>query len=177
VLHSRCWTSNRLRRHGMRDSDICAQKVETLDHLVLGCVHRRETWFRVLRYYGLDHLTPLEELPYFDWWLGVRKWVHKSQRKCFDSLALLVVWSLWKERNLHVHERVALQPVSLASRILEEARRWARARFVGIGSLGCRRVQFLSCSLCFPSFFPVMTVYPDFSPLLNEKRAMHVKKK
>jgi hypothetical protein len=61
VLHGRCWTSNRLRRHGMRDSDtcaLCAEEVETLDHLLLGCVHSRETWFRVLRFYSLDHLTP-----------------------------------------------------------------------------------------------------------------------
>jgi hypothetical protein len=143
VLHDRCWTSNRLRRHEMRDSDscaLCAQEVETLDHLLLGCVHSRETWFRVLRFYGLDHLTPQEELPYFVWWLAVRKRVHKSQCKGFDSLALLVVWSLWKERNLRVHERVALQLVSLAPHILEEARRWARAGFVGIGSLGRRRL-------------------------------------
>jgi hypothetical protein len=62
--------------------------------------------------------------------------------KGFDSLVLLVVWSLWKERNLHVHERVALQLVLLAPSILEEARRWARAGFVGIGSLSRRRVQF-----------------------------------
>jgi hypothetical protein len=93
-----------------------------------------------LRFYGLDHLTPQEELPYFVWWLAVKKRVHKSQRKGFDSLALLVVWSLWKERNPRVHERVALQPVSLALRILEETRRWARAGFVGIGSLGRRRL-------------------------------------
>jgi hypothetical protein len=141
----------------MRDSDtcaLCAQEVETLDHLLLGCVHSRETWFRVLRYYGLDHLTSQEELSYFDWSLGVRKRVHKSQRKGFDSLALLVIWSLWKERNLCVHERVALQPVSLAPHILEEAQRWARAGFVGIGLLGRGRLFFcpVICALCFPSF-------------------------
>jgi hypothetical protein len=84
----------------VRDSDtcaLCAREVETLDHLLLGCVHSRETWFRVLRYYDLEHLTPQAELPNFDWWLGVRKRVHKSQCKGFDSLALLVVWSLWKK--------------------------------------------------------------------------------
>jgi hypothetical protein len=35
-----------------------------------------------------------------------------------------------------VHDRVALQPVALAPLILEEARRWARAEFTGIASLG-----------------------------------------
>jgi hypothetical protein len=42
VLHGRCWTSNQLRRHGMRDSDtcaLCAQDVETWDHLLIGCVN------------------------------------------------------------------------------------------------------------------------------------------
>jgi hypothetical protein len=50
VLHGRCWTSNRLCRHGMCDSNICApcaQEVETLDHLILGCVH---SWERSLEY-------------------------------------------------------------------------------------------------------------------------------
>jgi hypothetical protein len=186
VLHGRCWTSNRLRQHGMRDSDtcaVCAQEVETLDHLLLGCVHSQETWFRVLSFYGLDHLTP-QELPYFDWWLAVRKWVHKSQRKSFDSLALLVIWSLWKESNPRVRERVALQPVSLAPRILEEAQRWARAGFVGLAFLvivDCFvTLVFVLCALCFllsPLFCSVLILYQDYYPLLNEKRAMHVLKK
>jgi hypothetical protein len=41
VLHGRCWTSNHLRRHGLSDTDdcaLCAQEVETLDHLLTGCV-------------------------------------------------------------------------------------------------------------------------------------------
>jgi hypothetical protein len=65
--------------------------VETLDLPLLGCVHSRETWFRVLCYFGLDQITPQEEFPYFEWWLDIRKQVHKSVRKGFDSLALLVV--------------------------------------------------------------------------------------
>jgi hypothetical protein len=44
-----------------------------------------------MRYYELQHLTPQEELPFFEWWLPTRKQIHKLQRKGFDSLALLVV--------------------------------------------------------------------------------------
>jgi hypothetical protein len=111
VLHGHCWTSNRLRQHGLRDTDdyaLCAQEVETLDHLLVGCVFARETWFRILRYFGLQDLTPQVELPFFGWWLGTRKRVHKLQRKGFDSLALLVAWSLWRKRNRQVHERCTL---------------------------------------------------------------------
>jgi hypothetical protein len=62
------------------------------------------------------------------------------KHKGFDSLTLLVVWSLWKERNCRVHERCALQPVALAPLILEEARRWSHAGFAGIISLGRLRL-------------------------------------
>jgi hypothetical protein len=40
VLHGRCWMLDRLRRHGLRDTDVCAlcaQEVETLDHLTPPC--------------------------------------------------------------------------------------------------------------------------------------------
>jgi hypothetical protein len=130
VLHGRCWTLN----------SIASVWSKLWTTYFWGCVHSRETWFRVLCYFGLDQITPQEELPYFEWWLDIRKQVHKSQRKGFDSLTLLVIWSLWKERNWRVHERVALQPVLLAPRIMEEARRWTQASFVGIGSLGRRRL-------------------------------------
>jgi hypothetical protein len=99
------------------------------------------TWFRIMHYYGLQYLAPQEELPFFKWWLPTRKQIHKLRRKGFDSLALLVVLSLWKERNRHVHDRAALQPVALAPLILEEARRWARVRFAGIASLDRLRLR------------------------------------
>jgi hypothetical protein len=40
VLHGHRWMSDRLRRHGLSDRDVCAlcaQEVETLDHLLLVC--------------------------------------------------------------------------------------------------------------------------------------------
>jgi hypothetical protein len=138
VLHGRCWTSDRLRRHGLSDIDVCAlcaQEVETLDHLLLDCVHSRETWFRVLQFFGMADLAPSREEPVAVWWLRTRKAVAKPSRKGFDTLVWLVAWSLWKERNRRVHERAALQPVALAGAIMEDARLWARAGFVSIATL------------------------------------------
>jgi hypothetical protein len=42
---------------------------------------------------------PQLEVSFFEWWLVARKQVPKLGRKRFDSLTLLVRWSLWKERN------------------------------------------------------------------------------
>jgi hypothetical protein len=80
VLHGSCWTSDRLRCHGLSDSDVCAlcaQEVDILDHLLLGCVHSRETWIRVLRFFGMADLAPSWEEPVGVWWLQVRKTVTK----------------------------------------------------------------------------------------------------
>jgi hypothetical protein len=153
---------------GSDDCALCAQEVEALDHLLLGCVHNRETWFRIMHYYGMQHLTSKEELPFFEWWLGTRKQVHKLQRKGFDSLALLVVWSLWNERNRRVHNRAALQPVALVPLILEEARRWARDEFAALPllvvlGLACNPSLLLGFNLllCF-IFRPVVPNSPFF---------------
>jgi hypothetical protein len=61
VLHGRCWTSDQLQRHGLQNSSpfaLCNQAVETLDHLLVQCVVARETWLKILRPLGWQHLTP-----------------------------------------------------------------------------------------------------------------------
>jgi hypothetical protein len=105
VLHGRCWTSDRLRRHGLSDIDVCAlsaQEVETLDHLLLGCVHSRETWFCVLRFFGMADLAPSREEPVAVWWLCMRKAIAKPSRKGFDTL----VWLVALEREEPTRPRV-----------------------------------------------------------------------
>jgi hypothetical protein len=60
VLHGRCWTSDRLHHHGLKESDscaLCAQAVETLDHLLVDCVYSRETWFRTIGHILLPQLA------------------------------------------------------------------------------------------------------------------------
>jgi hypothetical protein len=89
----------------------------------------------VLRFFGMADLAPSREELVAVWWLRVRKVVAKPSRKGFDTLVLLVAWSLWKERNSRVHEQAALQPVALVGDILEDARLWARAGFVSIAAL------------------------------------------
>jgi hypothetical protein len=44
------------------------------------------------------------------------------------------------QSNRRIHDKIALQPVALAPLILEEARRWGRAGFAGIGSLNRLRL-------------------------------------
>lgn len=71
LLHGRCWTSDRLQRHGLPNHGscaLCAQGTETIDHLITACVFSRETWFRVLRRHGWSRLTPGLDDTTIDWW-------------------------------------------------------------------------------------------------------------
>jgi hypothetical protein len=94
-----------------------------MDHLLLVCVHSRKTWFRVLCYFNLDRLTPQEGLPYFEWWLNIRKRVHQSERK-------------GEKRGTYMFMRELHSTCVAGATYPEEAQRWTRASFVRIGSLG-----------------------------------------
>jgi hypothetical protein len=54
-LLSRCWTSERMQRHGLlsdRSCVLCAHVPETVEHLLLSCVYSRETWLILLCKFG-----------------------------------------------------------------------------------------------------------------------------
>lgn len=72
---------------------------EAIEHLLVGCSHSRETWFRILRQVNLEQRSPDAMSPFIVWWMEVRKLVAKARRPGFDTLVVLIAWNLWKERN------------------------------------------------------------------------------
>lgn len=97
--YERCWTSERLFRHGLRDENKCAlcdQELETVDHLLLGCVFSQECWFKLLRFSGSQGLTPTQEEKLIDWWLQSRKRIARALKKGFDSMVVLTARTIWK---------------------------------------------------------------------------------
>jgi hypothetical protein len=132
ALLDRCWTSERLQRHQLQNNGpcaLCSQADESIDHLTISCVYSKEVWFRLLRAAGFQYLVPSGLPSIIDWWLLLRKRVHKSQRKGFDSLFALVTWSLWLERNARVFNSMSLRADQLAGRIHAEGLQWSSAGF------------------------------------------------
>jgi hypothetical protein len=85
---------------------VCAlwlQDAETIDHLLLGCVYSRETWFNSLYQFGWHSVSPTGgQVSFADWWLQARKRVVKLRCKAFDSLTVVAVW------HLKFHESAAV---------------------------------------------------------------------
>ncbi|TVU51343.1 hypothetical protein EJB05_02762, partial [Eragrostis curvula] len=127
ALYKRCWTSARLQRHNLPNHGLCAlcdQEPEEIDHLLLGCVYSRECWFKLLRHSGTQSLTPTSTDELAEWWLRSRKKMEKGRRKGFDSLVVLVVWQLWKERNRRVFNNERWLPQRLINATQDEAKLW-----------------------------------------------------
>ncbi|OEL34948.1 hypothetical protein BAE44_0004033, partial [Dichanthelium oligosanthes] len=130
AIQDRCWTSDRLHRHGIQSNDSCAlccQHTETIDHLLLQCVYSREVWLKTLRRSSWQQLSPspVDRLP--GWWLHSRKLVAKARRKIFDSLCLLLTRHFWLERNNRVFRDANRLPGFLVDVIFDCSFLWARA--------------------------------------------------
>ena len=97
AMQRRLWTADRRLRHGLASHTacpLCDQDPERTDHIALGCVFSWEDWHTLLRCCGLDQLTPAAGDSLIDWWPEARRRAPSRARKGFDSLVLLVVWSL-----------------------------------------------------------------------------------
>ena len=132
ALHGRIWTSDRRRRHGLQDDASCAlcdQEDETADQLLLGCVFAREVWHRLLRSFRLPLQPPAAPSTLVDWWLFSRGLLPRALRWGFDSVVLLVAWSIRKERNRRVFEDFRSSTLEVVRSIVEEGQLWVSAGF------------------------------------------------
>ena len=135
ALQQRLWTADRRLRHRLNyhtNCPLCDQDPETSDHLALGCVFAREVWYNILRHCNLDTLVPRAADSLIEWWPDARRRAPTRSRKGFDSLVLLIVWSLWKERNNRVFQRSTEMVSLVCRRIVDEIELWKLSGAVGL---------------------------------------------
>lgn len=138
VLHGRCWTAERICRHGLQPDDtciMCDQGVESIDHILLFCCYSREVWHSCLAKLQLLGAAPFDDGHAIAWWLRVRKMIPKPLRKGFDSFFFLMGWTLWKERNARTFSGVATPASQLVLLIQEVADDWCKAGFRHLAGL------------------------------------------
>jgi len=120
--------------HNLQDDDSCGacfRLSETISHILVGCVYAREVWSNLLRRWNWLRLAVglSTHLELTDWWSWSRKQVHRDDRKAFDTLLVLVVWLLWKQRNNRIFQNSNMLASDLVLRIIEEGKAWAYAGF------------------------------------------------
>ena len=141
VLQQRLWTSDRRFRHGLHDASsvcfLCDQEEDSVNHIMLQCVYSRQVWFQCFRWAKIDmRMMPSPTDILQDWWPTVRKRITKAYRKGFDSLVLLICWSIWKQRNGRVFGGYGIwKEADLSMKIHQELQLWL--------ATGARSVQHL----------------------------------
>jgi hypothetical protein len=65
----------------------------------------------------------------------VRKQVPQTRRRAFDSFVVLVVWCLWRERNVRVFDAKCARPDRLVELIGAQVELWCKARIMSRSQL------------------------------------------
>ncbi|XP_071678352.1 uncharacterized protein [Lolium perenne] len=134
ALRYRLWTSDRRARHGLQDNPdpcaTCLREEDTVDHILSHCLYARMVWFGCLTRLGSQLQVPQEDINLERWWTEARKMLRREDRREFDTLVLLIAWTLWKQRNARVFGNLErqLSTEQTIESVLEEFALWRAAR-------------------------------------------------
>ena len=64
-----------------------------------------------------------------DWWLNNPKRFGKTDRRCFDTLVILTIWTISKERNRPTFDHVASSVDETARLVIKDVLVWLQAGF------------------------------------------------
>lgn len=109
----RCWTADRLARHGLPPANrclLCDQEPESMHHLLIGCSFSRQLWHEVLAWCRSTANPPHPTDHFLNWWLLTLVTSPSSCRKGLSSLFLPTTWHLWKHWNGCVFDASATLP-------------------------------------------------------------------
>lgn len=130
ILKDRVWTSDRLARHGLPHQEtcpLCSQEQESIDHLLIACVFARSVWFEVLSALGQEDRSPGPGDRLLHWCTALAS--GQRNRKDLNTLAMLVLWEMWKHRNAVVFDNASPSLQDILRLIVNVGREWVLAGF------------------------------------------------
>jgi hypothetical protein len=131
ALRRRCWTADRLVRRGLpapASCKLCNMDGETLDHLSLHCPYARQFWSATDAGPDFDLALPLMDQGIGEWWTGAVVPLPVNKHKEANSLIMLVLRSLWLERNARIFDRKEWPARAVAMPALDIWRSWISGR-------------------------------------------------
>jgi hypothetical protein len=136
AIKRRIWTADRRHRHGTRGTRYllaCDQENETCNHLLVSCSYAKEVWWAVLSGFSCQckFTPPANSLS--SWWVRLRNLQPRTKRKGMNSLFMLVIWSLWKERNARLFKGSSTAAPELVQKVRQELQLWV---MTGANKLG-----------------------------------------
>lgn len=140
-MKNRCWTSDRLARRGLPHQAVCPlcdQDQESIDHILVSCVFARPVWHLIMEAWGKLDWIPTQNDALLPWSTSLL--AQARDMKDLHTLHLLVVWQLWKHRNVVVFDGARPSVREVIGRICCEGRSWSEARLLR-GDAACVLVE------------------------------------
>ncbi|XBI41835.1 hypothetical protein VPH35_126241 [Triticum aestivum] len=131
VVHRRCLTADNLLRRGWPSNStcpLCLAEPEDCTHLFVHCRYTQHLWSIFMQWTGAHFSIPDDSCNTTeDWWLSARKSIPKANRRDFDTIAILVHWRIWKERNARIFQHTASTANSVLDLIRDDIAVWRAA--------------------------------------------------
>ena len=132
VTQNRVWTSDRLQKRGWAHSPSCphfCSAPEMALHLLAECRYTRRIWNLTAEWMVQPTMRPQEWQPSDNasqWWLNTAT-TPSVPRKAMATIAMLITWEIWNERNRRVFRHHETPAPALMSLIKQEALAWVAA--------------------------------------------------
>ena len=139
LLQNRIWTADRLLLREWPNSyfcPLCRRNLETAFHMVAECTYSKQVWNATAVWAYCTSLSP------DNWNEGndLQTWFKlltagQTQQRGLQTLVLLVIWSLWRERNRRIFQLEELPPSRFISFLRDDVRTWVLAGAKHLDSL------------------------------------------
>ena len=131
VIHKKCLTANNLQKRGWpsnRDCPLSSAQPENCAHLFVHCGFTQQLWNFFKQWSRVDFPIPDSSFDRTeDWWLAARRTIPKQARRNFDTIASLIHWRIWKERNARIFQHTACNIERVLDLIREDIGMWRAA--------------------------------------------------
>ncbi|CAM0912886.1 unnamed protein product [Alopecurus aequalis] len=139
ALRDRCWTADRRLRRGLTSHTLCplcSTADETMDHLSVQCPFAIATWAGVCNRLGIQLMATGMQDRLADWWpMAVHDLPAPDQRTA-NSVIMLVIRSLWLERNARVFDNGPSTLGQVIETIVDEWKMWVSCRRGSLQEVG-----------------------------------------
>jgi len=126
-----------LTRMTLAGSVITDQEPETADHLLVNSSYTKAIWWNTLSWMTCQCSFP-EPLQLHFWWKHLRTLQESDRKRGFNTLFMLIIWALWKERNNWLFQGVSTHGPDLQEKIKMDIKLWID---VGARRLGCLKQE------------------------------------
>lgn len=119
--------SDRLQQHGIQNHGncvFCFHSMETIDHLLVGCVVTSQIWSQFFARIGLRHFSSARQISLADFCAAARGSLQRKQKTASNSCIILASCMIWKERNSHVFRQESTSVDLVLQRISDEFSHW-----------------------------------------------------